>query len=103
MLIMIVEVHVKPEKKAALLEAIKDDAYHSEHDEPGCLRFDVLQDTEDANKLYYYEVYKDEAARMTHRLTPHYARYTAASADMFDRELVRHIVTNVTPEDSAWR
>ena len=103
MLIMIVEVHVKPEKKAAFLEAIKDDVYHSEHDEPGCLRFDVLQDSEDSNKFFYYEVYKDEAARMSHRLTAHYARYTAASADMLDRDVVRHILTNVLPADSAWR
>ena len=103
MQILFVEVHVKPERKAEFLEVIKDDAYHSEHDEPGCLRFDVLQDTEDEYKFYYYEVYKDEAGRIAHRQTPHYARYAAASADMYDRETVRHIVTNVVPDDGAWR
>ncbi len=103
MVVMIIEVHVKPERKAEFLESITHDALHSEADEPGCLRFDVLQDGEDEYKYYYYECYKDEAARLAHRETPHYAAYAKASADMFDRELVRHMTTNVVPADKDWR
>jgi autoinducer 2-degrading protein len=103
MQILLVEVHVKPERRAEFLDVIRDDANHSEHDEPGCLRFDVLQDTEDENKFYYYEVYRDDAARAAHRETPHFARYAAASADMFDRDIVRRVLTNVHPQDAAWR
>ena len=44
------------------LKAIEEDALGSERDEPGCLRFNVLQDSKDANVYYFYEVYKDEAA-----------------------------------------
>ena len=41
---------------------IEVDALGSEKDEPGCLRFNVLQDAKDQNVYYFYEVYKDEAA-----------------------------------------
>jgi autoinducer 2-degrading protein len=103
MVILLVEVHIKPEKQAEFLELIRYDATHSEQDEPGCLRFDVLQDTEDEHKFYYYEVYRDEAARLAHRDTPHFKHYAEASREMMDREVVRHIVTNAHPTDAAWR
>ena len=70
--ILIVEVNVKPERINDFLTLIQYDAEHSENDEPGCLRFDVLRDSEDPNKFFYYEVYRDEAARMAHRETPHF-------------------------------
>ena len=68
--ILLVEVTVKPERLDDFLTLIQYDAEHSEHDEPGCLRFDVLHDSDDPTKFFYYEVYKDEAARMAHRETP---------------------------------
>ena len=101
--ILIVEVSVKPERLADFLDLIKYDAEHSENDEPGCLRFDVLQDSEDPNKFFYYEVYKDEAARGAHRETPHFKKYAAESADMMSAPVVRHIVHNVVPADARWR
>jgi autoinducer 2-degrading protein len=101
--IILVEVNVKPERLDDFLELIKYDAEHSENDEPGCLRFDVLRDTEDPHKFFYYEVYRDEAARMAHRETPHYKHYASESADMFTGSPVRHIATNVVPTDDKWR
>jgi hypothetical protein len=53
--ILHVTVQVKPEHVPEYLEAVRHDAEHSERDEPGCLRFDVIQDREDANRFYYYE------------------------------------------------
>ena len=103
MVVMIVEVHVKPELRERFLAAIRDDANHSEQDEPGCLRFDVLQDQEDPDKYYYYEVYRDEAARAAHRETPHYKRYSDQIGELTDRETVRHLTSNVHPVDAAWR
>jgi autoinducer 2-degrading protein len=100
--IILVEVNVKPERLDDFLALIKYDAEHSEGDEPGCLRFDVLRDTEDPQKFFYYEVYKDEAARMAHRETPHFARYAKESAEMLT-VVGRHICKNVVPADIAWR
>ncbi|HJU17289.1 MAG TPA: putative quinol monooxygenase [Stellaceae bacterium] len=83
MLAMWVKVHVKPEERARFLAAIETDAEGSERDEPGCLRFNVLQDAEDQNVYYFYEVYRDEAALEAHRAAPHYAVWRAA-ADTLD-------------------
>jgi autoinducer 2-degrading protein len=84
MLAIFVKVRIKPEQRQRFLEAIEVDARGSEGDEPGCLRFNVLQDAKDANVYYFYEVYKDEAALEAHRAAPHYAVWRAAAADALD-------------------
>ena len=101
--ILIVQVHVKAEMREKYLEVIKHDAIHSEQDEPGCLRFDLLQDAEDPNLFFYYEVYKDEAALAAHRETPHFKEYFEQAASFTDQPNVRHIVHNVIPIDANWR
>ena len=83
MVAMLVKVRVKPEGRQRFLQAIEQDALGSERDEPGCLRFNVLQDEKDENVYYFYEVYKDEAALEAHRKAPHYAVWRAA-ADTLD-------------------
>jgi (4S)-4-hydroxy-5-phosphonooxypentane-2,3-dione isomerase len=76
---LIVSLKVKPEMRDAFLRAAEDDSICSVRDEPGCLRFDVLQDREDPDRYYFYEVYRDEAAFQAHLETPHYARWRDAS------------------------
>jgi quinol monooxygenase YgiN len=73
MLAIWVKVRIKPAMRDKFLKAIEHDALGSERDEPGCLRFNVLQDEKDENTYYFYEVYKDQAALEAHRNTPHYA------------------------------
>src|SRR2546428_2469782 len=79
MLAMWVKVRVKPEGRQRFLQAIEVDALGSEGDEPGCLRFNVLQDAQDQNVYYFYEVYEDQAALEAHRAMPHYAVWRAAA------------------------
>ena len=67
MIAMLVKVRVKPDGKARFLKAIEVDALGSERDEPGCYRFNVLQDQQDENIYYFYEVYEDQAALEKHR------------------------------------
>ena len=83
MLALWVKVRVKPEERERFLKAIEVDALGSERDEPGCMRFNVLQDDQDQNVYYFYEVYRDEAALEAHRAAPHYAIWRAA-ADTLD-------------------
>jgi|SRR5688572_10343861 autoinducer 2-degrading protein len=83
MLAMWVKVRVKPDQRQRFLDAIEVDALGSERDEPGCLRFNVLQDLADENTYYFYEVYKDEAALEAHRTMPHYETWRAV-ADALD-------------------
>ena len=83
MIAMWVKARIKPDQRKRFLEAIEIDALGSERDEPGCYRFNVLQDEQDPNVYYFFEVYKDQAALEAHRTMPHYATWRAA-ADTVD-------------------
>ena len=83
MVVLQVMVQVKPEHVREYVEAVRHDAEHSEKDEPGCLRFDVIQDDSDPNTIYFYEVYRDDAALAAHRAAPHYPAWGNLPADWF--------------------
>src|SRR2546422_8817984 len=86
MLAMWVKVRIKPGLRQRFLEAFEADAPGSERDEPGCLRFNVLQDEKDENVYYFFEVYTDQAALDAHRTMPHYAVWRGA-AETVDGQL----------------
>ena len=67
------------------------------------MRFDVLRDNDDPMKFYFYEVYKDEAARLAHREMPHFAEWAKFMKHGLDREIIRHSTTNFHPPDRAPR
>src|ERR1700740_3857778 len=79
MLAIWVKVRVKPDARERFLKGIEVDALGSERDEPGCMRFNVLQDAQDQNVYYFYEVYRDQPALEAHRAAPHYAVWRAAA------------------------
>src|SRR6185503_18203257 len=101
MLAIWVKVRVKPDQKKRFLEAIEVDALGSEKDEPGCLRFNVLQDEQDENVYYFYEVYKDAAALEAHRKAPHYQVWRAA-ADSLDGPTAPTRCKPVFPAERAY-
>ena len=85
------------------MESMLDDARGSNNDEPGCLRFDVLQDSENPNRIHLYEVYKDHAALDAHRQAPHYTKWRETVQDWFAAETVRRMATPVFPPEQSWR
>ncbi len=99
MLALIVSLKVKPELRDRFLQVAEDDSTCSARDEPGCLRFDVLQDPSDENHFYFYEVYRDDAALQAHTQAPHYARWRAASADVLAEPAQRSNGTVLFPSD----
>jgi quinol monooxygenase YgiN len=101
MIALWVKVKVKPEGRDRFLKAIEVDALGSENDEPGCMRFNVLQDQQDANTYYFYEVYRDEAALEAHRAAPHYAVWRAA-ADTLDGPTQATRCNSVFPADADY-
>jgi len=103
MVILHVTIQVTPEHVAEFLEVVRYDAEHSERDEPGCLRFDVIQDRGDANRFYFYEVYRDEAALAAHRETPHFKYYAEKTKDWLAAPPERRFGKNLLPADAAWR
>jgi len=103
MIALVVTINIKPEFKKPFMESMLDDARGSNHDEPGCLRFDVLQDSEDHNRIHLYEVYKDQAALDAHRRAPHYLKWRETVKDWFATENLRRVATPVYPPENAWR
>ena len=43
-------------------------------DEPACLAYHAARSTEDPDTFILYEVYRDEAALLAHRETPHFSQ-----------------------------
>ena len=80
MFVTLVHVHVEPENLAEFTEATRTNHLASVR-EPGNLRFDVLQSTEDGTRFVLYEAYRDEAAAKAHKETAHYAAWRDAVAD----------------------
>jgi (4S)-4-hydroxy-5-phosphonooxypentane-2,3-dione isomerase len=77
---LFVTLDVHPGRLDEFVEAIATNAAASLRDEPGCLAFDVHQDIETQTRFYLYEIYVDEDAfRIVHRGTPHYARWQEAA------------------------
>lgn len=74
-----VEFDVKPGAMPAFLAAAKLDAEGSVNLEPGCRRFDILQDPALPERVCFYEVYDSEAAFLVHREMPHFKAYAIAS------------------------
>ena len=77
MLVVHVHVRIRPGQAEAFLTATLVNARAS-LDEPGVLRFDVLQDQADPEHVVLVEVYRDDDASAAHKLTPHYATWRPA-------------------------
>lgn len=80
MLVLLVTVRVRPEHLDEFLAAARHNAEHAVADEPGCLRFDIIQDRDDKHLFRFYEVYQDDAALAAHRQTAHFKKYIESSA-----------------------
>jgi autoinducer 2-degrading protein len=103
MVILHVTIQVKSEHVSEFLEVARYDAEHSEKDEPGCLRFDVIQDRDDTNRFYFYEVYRDDAALEAHRQTPHFKLYAEKVQAWLAAPPERRFGRNLIPADGTWR
>ncbi len=77
MLIVHVHVHVTPESVDAFVAATLENARHSVQ-EPGVVRFDVVQQDDDPTRFLLVEIYRtpDDPAR--HKATAHYAAWRDA-------------------------
>jgi autoinducer 2-degrading protein len=81
MLIVHVHARVRPGRTGDFLEATLVNARAS-LGEPGVLRFDVIQDSEDPDHVVLVEVYRDAAAAAAHKQEPHYAAWRDRVAEM---------------------
>lgn len=98
MLIVHVHVSVKAEcvadfKTATLLNA------QASLQEPGVLRFDVVQQQDDSTRFVLVEVYRDATAAAAHKETKHYPIWRDAVAPMMAAPRTSIKFSNVFPGD----
>ena len=101
MLVLLVNIKVKPECVEDFKRATVDNASNSQK-EPGVARFDFCQGNDDPTKFIIYEAYRAAEDHAKHRETAHYRRWKAAVDSMMAEPRVGTKFTNVFPADSAW-
>ena len=106
MYVIISPIQIKDGYKEQYIKAIIDDARGSVDEDPGCLRFDVIQDASDANRIWLYEVYKDAAAVEAHTQSAHCAIFRDATKDLRDEDGPQGAgegSSNIWPPDNQWK
>jgi len=93
MIVTIVNVYVKPEYIEDFIKITIENHFGSIK-EPGNLRFDVIQNSEDPTRFVLYEAYDSEDAVAKHKTTSHYLKWRETVADWMakSREGIKHNV-----------
>ena len=103
MFAVIVRIQIKPEKRDAFIQAMMDDAVGSIENEPECLLFNVVENSEDPNCLHLYEVYRSADAFERHKQTPHFQRWIDTVQDWLARPLDIATGKHLFPADDRWK
>ena len=101
MLVAIIQVHVKSEFIESFKLATLDNASNSIK-EPGVIRFDVYQQSDDPTRFSLVEIYKSEDAPASHRETAHYARWRDTVTEMMAEPRTRTTYNIVFPPAEEW-
>jgi quinol monooxygenase YgiN len=101
MLIVHVQVHVKPEAVRAFIEATLENARESVQ-ELGIARFDIVQQQDDASRFVLIEAYKTAEAPARHKETGHYLKWRDTVASMMAEPRTSVKFTNLFPDDKGW-
>jgi (4S)-4-hydroxy-5-phosphonooxypentane-2,3-dione isomerase len=97
MIIVHVSVHVKSDAVDAFRAATLENARHSVQ-EPGIVRFEVVQQEDDPTRFLLIEIYRTAADPARHKETAHYLTWRDAVEPMMaePRRSVRYVA--LTPE-----
>ncbi len=87
--VVIVLLTVRTEMMGDFERAVLHNARESIAKDPGCLRFDVSQGTEDPTRWVLHEVYTTRDAHAAHRRSPHFLAYDAvAEQALVDKQVI---------------
>lgn len=96
-----VTVHVKDGTAEAFVAATRENARNSRQ-EPGVVRFDVLQSSDDPHRFLLVEIYRNQEAVAAHKETAHYKVWRDTVADMMASPRASAKFTNIDPSDDRW-
>ena len=92
MFIALVQLQVKADLLDEFKTAILKNAELSVQRDPGCVRFDVLQQHDDPTRWVLYEVYDNEQAWLDHRRAEHFLAFM----EVGNRAIVTREATKLT-------
>ena len=101
MLVVHVHVHVKPECVDAFRQACVENATQSIQ-EPGIVRFDVIQQLDAPTRFVLVEVYRTADDPVRHKETAHYVAWRDAVADMMAEPRSSVKYSDVFPAEPGW-
>lgn len=101
MLVVHIQIHVKPESIEAFKQATIANARESVK-EPGIARFDFAQQQDDPARFVLVEAYRSVEATVAHKETKHYLTWRDIVTPMMAEPRVPTKFTNVFPEDKGW-
>ena len=84
MYILMVRIKVKEDKIQEFIESSIGDAEGSVMNEPGCRRFDIIQDNSDPTNFAFCEIYNSKLDFEAHTTYPHFEKWRDATKDMLD-------------------
>lgn len=98
MLVVQINIHVKPEAVDAFIAATVENASNSIQ-EAGIVRFDFYQQADDSNRFTLIEIYRSADDPPKHRETAHYKRWKDSVESMMVEPRSRTEYRNVFPAD----
>jgi quinol monooxygenase YgiN len=99
--IALVNAHVHPDRVEDFRQATMLNASESRK-EPGVVRFDVIEESDDPTRFVLIEVFRGVAAAAAHRETAHYQRWRDAVAEMMVEPRTSKKYVNTSPDDASW-
>lgn len=101
MYILHVFIRVKQELLQPFIEATLENARNSVQ-EPGVVRFDVLQQKDDPCRFQLTEVYRTAEDPAKHKETAHYKKWAETAQEMLAEPRTRIVYQNIFPNDKEW-
>jgi autoinducer 2-degrading protein len=101
MYVVCVTAWVKPGFEQSFIEAGYQN-HLATRQEPGNLRFDVLQKEDEPTRFFLYEAYRTKEDFVTHQQTEHYLNWKATVAPWMaqNRQGICHL--SLYPDQSGW-
>ncbi len=66
--------------------------------EPGCIRYEVMQDESDPTLMLLFQIFRDAGAYQAHQDAQHHRDWSAMSRDWRDTSVAeRHLMDFITP------
>ena len=86
-----VTIKLHPGKAEEFKPHILANAQAAVRDEPDCREFRVMTAEGDVDTFHFFEAYSDAAALESHRETPHYKAFRAATDDMVVERTIQRL------------